>query len=173
MKEKYLWLLGFLLVILSFSLDNYFVLDRISGLNSIIADFSWFTNGWFSLIVVGFFVFFWKFDLIFKYFIGFGFIAGVVYGLKELIQRARPLDTILDASGFSFPSGHAAFAFFALGFIWNDFKKFKWVWLIVSILIVLARFYVGAHYLSDIAFGMFIGFVFGNLFRRVKIGNLF
>ncbi|MEK6934323.1 MAG: phosphatase PAP2 family protein [Nanoarchaeota archaeon] len=174
MRKVYYWILGLILASLSFLFDkavsNFFFNSRVSDM-SIFMKFSEYTNGFFSLIFIGIFVLIWKRKLILRYLLGFGFTAIIVYGLKELLQRLRPVEALL-GSGFSFPSGHASFAFFALGFIWGDFKKFKWFWLIFAMLIVLVRLYVGAHHISDVSFGVLIGLFLGNLFRKKKIKSL-
>jgi len=174
MKKVYYWILGVILASLSFLFDNsfsnFFLNLRVSDMGSFMK-FSEYTNGIFSLIVIGIFVLIWKRKMILRYLLGFGFTAIIVFGLKELIQRVRPVEALL-GNGFGFPSGHASFAFFALGFIWSDFKKFKWFWLIFAVLIVLVRLYIGAHYISDVSFGVLIGLFLGNLFRKKKIKSL-
>ncbi|MGE5282244.1 MAG: bifunctional DedA family/phosphatase PAP2 family protein [Chloroflexota bacterium] len=100
-------------------------------------------------------------------------VAGIVtiflgaHELKDLVERPRPEGGLVDASGFSFPSGHAAHSTF-------------YVWLAVTIvirlrpgmargaavvaagiaitaLVGLSRVYLGVHYLSDVSGGWALG----------------
>lgn len=178
MKKKY-WIVGIVILLISLFFDELIVRSvedgRILDLNELIRVFSIWTNGFFSLIVVGFIVLYFKRKSIFRFLAGFGIVALVAYLLKIAIRRVRPFDVtdivslIPDKTGFSFPSGHAVFAFFCLGFMWKDFKKFRYVWLILAILIAFSRLYVGVHYLSDLVGGMLLGLFFGSLFGKKNI----
>ena len=176
---KKFWFLGILILFISLFFDAYilgYIADnRIIELNEIIKNFSIITNGFFSLIIVGLIVLYFKRKLIFRFLIGFGITAMLVYLIKIAVRRTRPFDVvplIFNESGFSFPSGHAVFAFFCLGFIWKDFKKFRYFWLIMAIMIAFARSYVGIHYLSDLIGAMLIGLFLGDFFRKKKIFKL-
>jgi membrane-associated phospholipid phosphatase len=81
----------------------------------------------------------------------------------------------------SFPSGHtvAASASFIAIFIpdiFPKFKKFTWLfWVIPAIytaLVAFSRIVVGAHYLSDVLFGGFIGFVVASLARFIFVNKI-
>jgi undecaprenyl-diphosphatase len=90
-----------------------------------------------------------------------------VHELKDAVDRPRPGDGLVDASGSSFPSAHAAYSTF-------------YVWLAVTIvmrlrtgmargalvvaagialtaLIGLSRVYLGVHYMSDVNAGWALG----------------
>lgn len=176
--KRFWWILGFLVLFVSLIYDkailNYVLNNRIFGYGEVIKNFTIFTNGVFSLIVVGLLILYFKRKLILRFLLGFGATGIIVYLLKIAIRRGRPFETLdivnlIPETGFSFPSGHAIFAFFCLGFVWKDFKKFRYIWLILVILIAFARLYVGVHYLSDLIGAMLIGLFLGNLFRKQNI----
>src|SRR5688500_18489110 len=92
----------------------------------------------------------------------------VMFGLKLLFQRQRPLDPLLHAvPGFSFPSGHSfsSFTFWGvLVYIIADWKyisrPLKWVLSIICILIAAtiatSRVYLKVHFPSDVIAGFFL-----------------
>ncbi len=178
MKYKW-WFFGLLLFLISLFFDktiiNYAAENRIPEFNKYVIIFTNYTNWVFSFLVVGFIMLFWKRKHIFKYIISSGIFLGLIWLIKTVVQRPRPflesdiMTLIPTETGFSFPSGHASFAFFSLTFIWKSFPKLKWIWLAIAILISLARVYVGVHYTSDVISGMLLGLFFGFLFLKQKL----
>ena len=84
-----------------------------------------------------------------------------IHILKLLIQRPRPeILPLLQATSFSFPSGHAAVVFAALPFLNSPY------WLIFAVLVSFSRIYLGVHYLSDVLFGALIGYFIGLLIKK-------
>ena len=105
-------------------------------------------------------------------FVGISLLAVLVMGIKFLVRRQRPEGEwggiYRNTDPHSFPSGHAARAFFiavigsALGPAWLGVVL--WIW---APLVALARVAMGVHYLSDVIAGAFVGIVSAVLFLEV------
>lgn len=80
---------------------------------------------------------------------------------KEIFHRARPLDSLIAETSYSFPSGHATMAMVFFGMVGYLFwKKGAWsriVLALIVLLIGLTRLYLRVHWFSDV----FAGYVFG------------
>jgi undecaprenyl-diphosphatase len=103
--------------------------------------------------------------------------------IKQLVERQRPGTTVPDAilrdapvEGFSFPSGHAIFAFTIAGLL-APYLTRRWT-IVVYVLAILngvARIYLGAHNPLDIVGGGAVGVALAgliNLTIRVPAGRL-
>lgn len=105
-------------------------------------------------------------------FVGIGLLAVVVMGIKFLVRRKRPEGEwggiYRNTDPHSFPSGHAARAFFiavigsALGPEWLGIVL--WIW---APLVALARVAMGVHYLSDVIAGTILGILSALIFLQV------
>lgn len=129
-----------------------------------------FLAGVLGVVVFTLFLLKYKKDLAFWYLFTYGFVVLVVTIFKGTIQRIRPfvaskeIELIGDiTSDFSFPSGHTACAvtmMIFLGFFLFDRYKGKamrlWLGLCLTFfvaLVMIARMYLGAHFLTDVLAG--------------------
>lgn len=86
------------------------------------------------------------------------------YILKKLFQVPRPSELATQltyATGYTFPSIHAAIAFAIIPFVQRLFKHkiFGYGMVLILFSIAASRTYLGVHYLSDILFGGLIGYM--------------
>jgi undecaprenyl-diphosphatase len=91
---------------------------------------------------------------------------GVNMILKLLVMRDRPFGLIetfpiIHLVDSSFPSNHTAVIFSALPILDKEFRKFKYFWIALAIIIAISRLYLEVHYLSDVIFGGLIGYFIG------------
>jgi len=110
------------------------------------------------------------FHLLFLY----GIQSGIVYGLKFLIHRQRPLmfleaisklskspGEILDPS---FPSAHTLFAFMMATLLTAWFPRYQTVFFLLAGFIGWTRIYLGLHYPTDVIAGGLLGYGITRLF---------
>ncbi len=101
------------------------------------------------------------------YYLLLALISGIAVSfiLKAIFAKTRP-DTILaypiQVLGYSFPSMHSAVAFASLPILASNIKYARY-FTIFAVLVAFSRLYMGFHYLSDIVFGAFVGYLIGRL----------
>ena len=90
----------------------------------------------------------------------------IVDFLKDLAARPRPFAAIAgirqlaEASGYSFPSGHAVLAFMTAAVLSRFFGR-RTAFFTAACMVGYSRIYLGVHYFSDVLAGAALGFVIG------------
>ena len=166
--NKIILCLGILLVI-GFFIDNFIMNLILSLRNNILNSFFIFFDKYFNYIFLAIFITLIPLlkkenKLVFLSKLWLGFIsAGIIsYILKLIIERPRPIISLLEKSMSSFPSGHAAVIFTIFIILYYNLKKYKYLWLILAVLTGFSRIYLGVHYFTDIIGGIIIGLLLGN-----------
>lgn len=138
---------------------------------------------WYTILAITVASFMLKNKNYFKYiFINVILLVILNQGLKIIFQRPRPELNILNASGYSFPSGHAMvnagfYGFLIYIFFLSNFdKKIKIIIsILLGILILLigcSRVYLGAHYITDVIAGMCFSIIYLVIYiDLIKIGE--
>ena len=110
----------------------------------------------------------------------YGIQSAVVYGLKYLIQRLRPLYFLETASRLSrgpgeildpsFPSAHTVYAFMMATLLSQWFPRYKVGFYVVAGLIGWTRIYLSLHYPTDVITGALLGYgVTKVLFHYIRL----
>ncbi len=102
--------------------------------------------------------------------------SAVVYGLKFLVQRQRPLFFLEMASKLSkgpgeildpsFPSAHATFSFMMATLLSHWFPRYGVIFFIIAGFIGWTRIYLGLHYPTDVIAGALLGYGITKVFLR-------
>lgn len=88
----------------------------------------------------------------------------IVYILKKILSRERPYKIIehlntfgIDMKDYSFPSGHTTASFSIATTIALNIPRLSVYVFIIAMIISISRIYLGVHYPTDVAAGIFLG----------------
>ncbi len=88
----------------------------------------------------------------------------IVQSLKKMLGRERPYTIIeklntfgIDLSDYSFPSGHTTASFSIATTLALNIPALTYVVFIIATIIGISRIYLGVHYPTDVAAGIFLG----------------
>lgn len=167
MKKIYFYSTGILLLVISFFLDNgvagFFLNNKIGFLDDI-AIFIHGIGGYilFLFVLIILLVFKQK-KMILPLLLTFVLYLGITNLVKVAVARPRPFTKFdfpdLGEAGInrSFPSGHATATAFAIRFF--EFNRvLLYFWILITILFMFSRVYLGMHYLSDVIAGLILGY---------------
>lgn len=109
--------------------------------------------------------------------------VSLMHILKIVFRRDRPLsDFMLEADGYSFPSGHTMNSFvlfFLLIYLSNRFIKdratrnfFLVLFIFIPTLIGFSRIYIGVHFFTDVLAGLCFGYIWFYIANMV-LDNMF
>lgn len=82
----------------------------------------------------------------------------IVYTLKQIINRPRPLDELEEVS---FPSGHSTLAFSLATVVGHEYPRIRIPLYITASATAFSRVYLGRHYPGDVIFGALVGTLVG------------
>ena len=89
---------------------------------------------------------------------------GIVYLLKKALSRERPYKIIehlntfgIDMKDYSFPSGHTTASFTIATTIALNMPRISIYIFVLAMIIGISRIYLGVHYPTDVAAGIFLG----------------
>jgi membrane protein DedA with SNARE-associated domain/membrane-associated phospholipid phosphatase len=98
---------------------------------------------------------------------GMAIVIVGVHELKAAVDRPRPIDSLVDTAGSSFPSAHAAYSTFYVWLAVTIVMRLRvgmaratavvTTGVVLTALIGLSRVYLGVHYLSDVSAGWALG----------------
>ncbi len=141
------------------SLNSYPALDPIMIFLSIIGDYIL----WIAILVA---LYLWKGKKVAVSYALIIFVATMLsLSLKSLFEVPRPEDVrfVIEARGYSMPSGHTIRSFASAMFLHplvNNGKSRLLIWMLAA-LMGLSRIFVGVHYPSDVLAGALIGGIVG------------
>jgi membrane-associated phospholipid phosphatase len=183
MNQKIITLTLIITGFLSLILDDYLLkLIPIIRLEQLNTTFIFFGSK-FGLLLIGLIILFiiqvsYKKKIQIKNILALGLGVILSYAIKYTTNIPRPnILPLIQKTSPSFPSTHATLGTILFLMVLSNKMKFKPVFYVASVLIIVSGFYNGVHYFSDIIMGVLLGIVvFGMVesdYFKKKFGFLF
>ncbi len=169
-SKAFITFIGILLFFISIYLDNPVNLF-FKSLNFHIFDFiliivTNFAFVGFVMLLVPSLIFYKDAKKLRLFWIAFVSSAVLSFALKLTVLRHRPTEMLsypfIGGFDYSFPSMHTMIMFASLPLLVKFLPKQKNLWILFAFLIAFTRVYFGFHFLSDVVFGGFFGYIMGN-----------
>ncbi len=173
--KREIFILGIVLVVLSFIFDNeilnFFILMRNFVLDKFMVFITLNVTLIVALVLVSIYLLYLrknKLNIIFAVSAFISYLTGKL--LKFLVMRARPgVNSLVETGGYGMPSVHAMVVFSVYPMLYKKFRRLSYFWLIFALLVSFSRVYVGVHYLSDVVVGGLLGYLIGAvIFKKWK-----
>ena len=131
-------------------------------------------------IIVSIIILLWKKERIYACFVLMNYIAisAGIYTLKHLIKKPRPINGLINETGYAFPSGHASAAMITFLLVWyfsNFIKNKTWKYLLRIFggfwffSIAGARLYLKVHDIYDVLGGIFLATIVFYVIHQIHI----
>jgi undecaprenyl-diphosphatase len=102
-------------------------------------------------------------------------VYAITLGIKQVVKRERPgTESLMYGPGadvHSFPSGHATRMGAMLAWFSAIFPGFGWLGWPLTLWVSWSRVAMGVHYAGDVIVGLVVGFLTGEIARRLTKNN--
>ena len=173
-KESILWiyLISLILLVISFIYDkkivDFIASNRVDIFSSLFVYLGYITEWPILFFITLLILYYKKKDLLKRFVFVYSLTLIIILILRLLTKMSRPDSSFIEidflAFRYSFPSGHATTIFLLLPLFISIYPKYKKIFVLFAFLMAFSRLYIGVHYLSDIIFGILLGYSLSYLF---------
>lgn len=99
-------------------------------------------------------------------------IKSLIPTIRPFLLNGQPVETLTLPLDGAFPSAHAALAFGLAVTVWFHDRKVGWIYLILAVVIGIARVIANVHYPQDIFGGGVLGILTAFLVEKLHLFKL-